>query len=166
MNEKQVSKSIRINFKPQEQESIMFLMKQFAKDSEHDLIRFLISRTYTEQKELELKYAKGNSSIQMRRQKLDETLSNIKAMSPEELQAYLLEIGYFKEDHKEETDSLMPSDTILRDRIYEITTTNGERDVKYVQERYSEKDKKINYAKDVYMSIDEIIRDLMREKLI
>lgn len=153
------TKAMKISLSQPEIEMAMFLMKQKNQPSIQSLLRFILAMTYSKEKDNNLKYAKVTKGVS-RKQELEETISNIKAMDIEELEAYLLEIGYFQEDHEDPENS----NTILKDRIYEYINLEGLTEFKTAKIRDS--GIQGNYESDDCMSLDAIIRDLIKQKLI
>lgn len=84
--------SIRINFKEKEQEQISFLVKHYSKTNIHDLIRFLISKSYIKEKETILKY--GSSGP---KETYTDRVRRIKSMDEQELTKYLYSVGIFED---------------------------------------------------------------------
>lgn len=93
---------------------------------------------------------------------LQARIDEIKSMDAFSLNEHLHAIGYMKPDGP--LEGVNPeSGLTARERIVQNPVTN---DLNYVQQNYSDADETVVYEREVFSNIDEIIKDMMKEKFI
>lgn len=147
-------KIVRTSFKPAERELVVFLMKHFSQDTPQSLIRFLVAKEAQEVKDTQLKYG----SVDRKETQAEKAL-RLKGMSDEELTKLLYEVGFFQDGPMKGAPDCTLSYSIGLDQ-----TGNVSGRVELV--KYTQKDPQFPPYVNVGRSLDEIINDVIKAKLI
>jgi hypothetical protein len=160
---KEVKDIVRIKLSEVERESIAFLMKHLACATPQDLFRFLLVSARKEESDNRMRYGGERvSAADKRKAKIEDvksSLDTLREMTDEDLTAHLVAIGYFTPDGPLDPESVS-SERIRADRII---TLEGKQ--YYYQYHFEPGNKKPVYERMVF-DIDELIKDLQKEKLI
>lgn len=143
----------RMTFSGVEKDALMFLVKHHDFDDPKKLIRFLIAKANEKIKDKQLTYGKGPSDLQARKARENETLKELRAMSGEQLLAFILEVGYIK-DHEEDGDFI--SHSIIQE---------GDNMILMCEKRKKPGDEPFSRF-SIHDNLDQIIKGLQKDKLI
>lgn len=145
-------------------QALQFLMKQYLASTPQELIRLLISREHTRLTEDALRYGKSATIgiVKGKKAAIEELREKFRTESPEVLTAYLKEVGYIQ---MQDLDPEIPNSK--RVKIWRVDVHEKTREKIIIEEHYEDVSmQKMTYSRSVFMSAEEIIRDMKKEKFI
>jgi hypothetical protein len=143
---------VRTSLKEGERNLVLFLMKHFEQDTPQSLFRFLLAKEAQEVKDTFLKY--GNSEP---KETNAQKARRLKDMPEEEITKLFYDIGIFRDGVMEGAPDCKISYRIGYDANY------GDK-VEFV--KYTQKDPQYPPYENAGRSLDEIINQIIKEKII
>ncbi len=168
MNIMKRTESYRINFNEKEMNVLTFLMKHYSTSKPQDLMRLLVVNEHARLNENRMRYGKSDrlATKDIEKRSLEDLSRELEAMDDGELTEYLVGIGYLKgpqlADPEQPGSSRMKREMIVTD----VTTLE-----KHLVQVITEAGESGGYGPEVYrrtvfMSLDEIMRDMQKLKII
>lgn len=157
-------KEVRIKFDTKEQRAIEFLMKQYATIKNiQGLIRMLIDEKYHLSIGDELRYG-GKNKREMTKEEKKNKINEIRNMTNEELRQYCIDVGYF-------ADGFIPYDSKGNSNYNAIKDSGKSSSLRgyYFEYHYIKpfSGGELYFNNDQFvMTVDELINDLIKKKLV
>ncbi len=155
--------TFRINFSDKEMNMVNALLAHYQSEDYQSLVRLLLGKEYGVIIDTKLRYGKSQSrdKAEAKADRLAERKATFSQMTDYDLTEYLQKVGYIPLPAK--LDPLHPSSkTMKEDRIVKDSLGNQQ----YVQQHYESNDPdKITYSRVVFVNLDEIIKDMIKERI-
>lgn len=156
-----MDKVVRTSMSSREYGILIYVQEKMGLRKPQDAIRYLITREYDEWQKKELTYGMARTGRAVARESKNETLAKIRAMDIYQLRTFLGPapegIGYLRDEEQNEFTGLSSRETITADeRTGEPMLTD---------ESYEMDTGKVTYTA-TKMTVEEIIKDILKKKLI
>jgi FKBP-type peptidyl-prolyl cis-trans isomerase (trigger factor) len=157
--------TFRMSLTEKEKEICEFLMKHHKTDRPQELFRALMRQDYNQKMQDQIRYGKSDRADkeQARKESITELKARFAGLSDRALTDELLRMGYLRKP--ELTDPELVSSERMRAEIIETDDVTGLR--AFVQVHYdASMPDRILYRHTVLPTLDDIIRDMQKEKII
>ena len=148
----------RVSLDEHDQEKASYLAERYKIKKLPSLFRYLVNATFAREQENDLRYGAGRTARAGARETRDDATRRIRAMNIDQLNEYLLEIGYilpFKEE-------MGTGDIVERERVVPHETTGAP---VLETQHYSPSTHAINYRATT-LNLDQMIAELIKNKMI